>query len=255
MRDDPANYFISALAFCPRLNGGVNGAVDIPPTVRAVWQNAFYANEKITEITFSKGLEAVSYGDVVIPATLTFASGTFQSCEKLEKVSLPEGLTDIDSGTFAWCNTLKEVYIPASIAYIAPRAFDSCGQLSVVNFAETPEGEEGVPLVIGSSSSTNYTGVFSDCGSITSLKLPEHTVELGNYVFEGCTGLTTLHLPASLTKIGDVCVFRRASGNAHLCGRQPTERDRKQRVLRLSAYGDRPARRVGDDRELRVPIQ
>ena len=200
--DDPANYFISALAFCPRLNGGVNGAVDIPSTVRAVWQNAFYANEKITEITFSKGLEAVSYGDGVIPATLTFASGTFQSCEKLEKVSLPEGLTDIDSGTFAWCNTLKEVYIPASIAYIAPRAFDSCGQLSVVNFAETPEGEEGVPLVIGSSSSTNYTGVFSDCGSITSLKLPEHTAELGNYVFEGCTGLTTLHLPASLTKIG-----------------------------------------------------
>lgn len=47
-------YYISALAFCPIKNGGNNGVVDIPSSVRSIWRRAFYQNEGVVKITFSR---------------------------------------------------------------------------------------------------------------------------------------------------------------------------------------------------------
>ena len=193
------NYYISALAYCPVQKSGV---VDVPSTVRAIWQNAFYGNQKVTEVTFSEGLKEVSHGEVVIPAELTLSQGAFQSCAALAKVTLPEGVSTIGAQTFYQCNALTDISIPSTVSYIAPRAFEACLALANVTFAETPEGQTAVALVIGDSASSNSYGVFTGCQAITSLTLPERTTELGRYAFQGCIGLTTLHLPSTLTSIG-----------------------------------------------------
>ena len=193
------NYYISALAYCPVQKSGV---VDVPSTVRAIWQNAFYGNQKVTEVTFSEGLKEVSYGEVVIPAELTLSQGAFQSCAALAKVTLPEGLSEIGARTFSNCNALTAISIPSTVSYIAPQAFEACMALADVTFAETPEGQTPVELVIGDSSTSTSDGVFVGCASIISLTLPERTTELGKYAFQGCIGLTTLHLPSTLTSIG-----------------------------------------------------
>ena len=44
---------------------------------------------------------------------------------------------------------------------------------------------------------------FNDCGSLTSVTIPNSVTSIGNYAFSGCTGLTSVTIPNSVTSIGD----------------------------------------------------
>ena len=44
----------------------------------------------------------------------------------IQKITIPNGVTDISYGTFSGCKNLKSVTIPASVKYIGTRAFDYC---------------------------------------------------------------------------------------------------------------------------------
>ena len=200
---ETSQYYISALAFCPRRNSGADGVVDVPSTVRAIWQNAFYMNQGVTKIVFGggNGLEEVkdTVTGKVIEVSLTIDEGAFYYCTSLSSVALPSGLTTIGSGTFNSCEALSEVVIPYTVSSIRAQAFWSCGKLETVVFEETPAGTEPVDLVIGESNST--LGAFSGTG-LRTLTLPERTTELGKLAFAGCSQLTELHLPSTLTTIG-----------------------------------------------------
>ena len=43
---------------------------------------------------------------------------------------------------------------------------------------------------------------FSDCKSLTSIKIPASVTSIGNYAFDNCTWLTSIKIPASVTSIG-----------------------------------------------------
>ena len=44
---------------------------------------------------------------------------------------------------------------------------------------------------------------FNDCGSLTSVTIPNSVTSIGNYAFSGCTSLTSVTIPNSVTSIGD----------------------------------------------------
>ena len=44
---------------------------------------------------------------------------------------------------------------------------------------------------------------FNDCGSLTSVTIPNSVTSIGNYAFSGCTVLTSVTIPNSVTSIGD----------------------------------------------------
>ena len=48
----------------------------------------------------------------------------FFGCSFLEKIILPEGVTEISEKSFRNCTSLKSIYIPASVTYINATAFE-----------------------------------------------------------------------------------------------------------------------------------
>lgn len=84
----------------------------------------------------------------------------------LERVVIPEGVTEIGDGAFAYCSVLTEITIPASVTHI---------------------GED----------------VFWECSALRGIQLPDALIKIGNRAFQGCTALCEITLPASMTDIGN----------------------------------------------------
>ncbi|MBQ7547009.1 MAG: leucine-rich repeat domain-containing protein [Clostridia bacterium] len=89
---------------------------------------------------------------------------TFQDCENLTSVSLPNGITTIDNYVFSSCHNLKDITIPNTVRSI-------------------------------------QQGTFSDCSSLTSIVIPEGVEEIGWAAFSRCSSLTSVHIPTSVTFI------------------------------------------------------
>ena len=77
-------------------------------------------------------------------------------------------------------------------------------------FTDAHKNDEtvGIPETVNYDNAT-YSVVsisfvaFSDCSSLTSLKIPSSVTSIGNYAFDGCSSLTSLDIPSSVTSIGD----------------------------------------------------
>lgn len=62
----------------------------------------------------------------------TIASHAFYSCVNLEKIVIPEGVTDIGDEAFAGCTGLNELVLPVSVENIGRDAFKGCNKLTIV---------------------------------------------------------------------------------------------------------------------------
>ena len=49
---------------------------------------------------------------------------------------------------------------------------------------------------------------FSDCGSLTSITMPNSVTSIGNNAFSWCTSLTSIAIPNSVTSIGSYAFYR-----------------------------------------------
>lgn len=71
-------------------------------------------------------------------------NSAFKNCRKLNKVSLPSFLKQIDENAFIECTELKKIFIPKSVITIKANAFKYCGLKIYCEAEEKPEGwEEG----------------------------------------------------------------------------------------------------------------
>ena len=114
---------------------------------------------------------------VVIPESVTeIGASAFKDCEKLKSVNLPAGVTRIENETFSHCTSLERVEIPSGVAEIGDSAFAGCTSLTGI---ELPAGV----TVIGGST-------FSDCTSLTRVEIPAGVTEIGAEAFRGCESLT-----------------------------------------------------------------
>lgn len=57
----------------------------------------------------------------------------FSGCEKLKKVKLPAGLTEIDRLVFNECKSLERIEIPDTVKSIGNYAFCKCEKLTAVD--------------------------------------------------------------------------------------------------------------------------
>ncbi len=190
----------STLIICP---GGKTGVVDIDPSVEKIEALAFYANENVTEITFSKGIKGTG---------LLIGDAAFNACKKLAKLSLPQGLQAINEKTFYQCESLEEVFIPKTVTFIGVDAFSKCTNLRIVNiedgyiYKET-KGEDGEVtkeivnyLEIGAGKATSdyygnytYNGAFANCPALAEITIPNRMKTVGQFAFVN-SGLKTVNL-------------------------------------------------------------
>ncbi len=84
------------------------------------------------------------------------------------------------------------------------------GEATLVKPVNRPTGEVVVPATVFYDEkdypiTSLGNGCFSDCGSLTSIDLPDGVKSLGSSCFSGCANLTSIDLPNSITSIGDYC--------------------------------------------------
>ena len=148
-----------------------------------VGENAFYDCDGLESIKIPKSLIDVydEYDSIYTP------DGAFNGCSNLKTVSFQEGSTVIADSLFRGCDGIEKVIIPNTITEICKYSFSNCKNLAdIVLYAGT--------LQIDSSA-------FENCTSLTQITLPDTVTAMGTSVFSGCSSLTEVHLPNTWEKL------------------------------------------------------
>lgn len=160
---------------------GADSIVSIPASVNeqkvlAIGINAFRNNDHIKKLTIPEGIKNID----------DFA---FSGCRYLETVSLPNSLTRLGYESFRECYSLKEIVIPYNVATIGDYCFYKCHNLSNINILSS------VPLEIAFAA-------FSECHALENFVFPESTASIGPYAFNNCINLGSITVPKCVQHIG-----------------------------------------------------
>ena len=146
---------------------------------------------------------------------------TFDNCNVLTEVSLPDTLKSMDADTFNNCEALTNITIPATVETIGSQfssgdyesAFDRCISLEAVNVSENnpnyksvngvlydknstilfyyPEGKKDTSYDIPNGIEIIKDGAIDYVPALKSISIPATVTEIG-YTFYGCEALETI---------------------------------------------------------------
>ncbi|MDR1895195.1 MAG: leucine-rich repeat domain-containing protein [Prevotellaceae bacterium] len=179
---------------------GTMYADDIPYTVTAIGNRAFWGCHSLTSVTVPAGVTTIRYDAFKSSKRLTsihvdgknpkYSSEagvlfdknktTFRYPQgKTGSYTLPDSVTTIGNWAFFDCKSLTSVTIPNSVAVIGIYAFSRChGFISVI----IPAGVTVIDHV-----------AFGDCESLTSITIPDSATVIGGYAFSSCENLAEIH--------------------------------------------------------------
>ena len=106
----------------------------------------------------------------------------------------------------AECVKLQSVTIPASVTEIDDRAFENCRSLETITFGGQSAGalrRFNAPSSSESELQRIGNWAFYNCHELQNLEIPEGVTEIGDGAFYGCVYLEDLSLSASVQSIGD----------------------------------------------------
>ena len=153
---------------------------------------------------------------ITVPEGVTeLAPYVFAYFDALEEVSLPEGLLSIGEGAFNKCTALARINIPDSVEKIGRFAFQYCTSLAKIDLPNSVR-EIGwsafngctalTKVVIPDSLEEISNSIFSDCSTLESVSIPYSVKKIWNHAFKNCTSLKEVTVPGSVDKMG-LCVF------------------------------------------------
>lgn len=114
------------------------------------------------------------------------AEACFASFDKLETVTLPQGIKLIPQECFSGCKALSDISLDC-IASIGEKAFFECESLKQISLLSID--------TLGVSS-------FENCKSLKAVKLSDSLLKIPERAFAGCTALRDINIPKQLTEIG-----------------------------------------------------
>ena len=180
-------------------------SVTLPMDLEKVGKNAF-RDSGLSEVAFSPILKSIgetafqgnSIKTVVLPDTVTsLGRGAFATNPKLEKIDLPNNLSEIPDSAFGcsdnknWMTGLTSVDIPASVKKIGARAF--AGN----NFTDIKVPKGVTELGDYAFATKNY---LLKEAPICNLELPEGLTAIGKYAFRN-KKVAEVKLPATVTAL------------------------------------------------------
>ena len=128
-------------------------------SVAEIGEYAFYKCSELTTLQFNGAYLEKIY------------ESAFDSCNKLQSVTLPDSVTRIEKYAFNSCSALSEVNTGSGAKYIGYGAFMSCESLS--------------DLTLGSSVSEICEAAFYGCEYLASVSIPASVIFIGKDAFWG----------------------------------------------------------------------
>jgi len=178
------NGEVTALYFAPE---GLTGEVVIPSTVTTIGANLFAGHKGVTKVSFENNTASDS---------LVLGASMFENAKALVEVRLPNGLKVIPAKLFMG-STVQTIFVPNTVTTINTQAFANCEKLTTLTFEE---GNDNVALTFTAATSAT-TSAFSGTKKLATIKLPDRTASITNYMFAG-SYVQNLTLPANATSIG-----------------------------------------------------
>ena len=139
----------------------------------------YFGNENDKYIVLVRAVNKDITSCEINPNVRLICTDTFAQCEKLESVTLPEGLTHIVSGMFRGCTALREISLPASLIALEDFAFAGCSSLERITFNGTTVEELGDYCLAGCAFET--------------LIIPAGVKRAEQTVFNGCRKLKRIY--------------------------------------------------------------
>lgn len=155
-------------------NTGIE-SMEIPDSVETVGTKVFSWCRKLKTIELGKNQKDTSLG-----------YSFFHNCRMLEKVVIPDGVTEIEDEVFRDCRSLKTVVMPDGIVRIGAHAFLGCESLAGI---EIPDSVSEIGDM-----------AFADSG-LRTVTLPDGIQGIGDYVFRNCSRLVIIRLGKNLKAV------------------------------------------------------
>lgn len=147
-------------------------SVKLADSVRSIGEMCFFRNGSLEKIELGNGLTSI--GEAAF------------SVSNLKKVSLPIGITHIESDTFYGCKQLESINLE-HVKSIGRRAFYICFNLSGIHLSTDLQQLE--------------YAAFRGCSSIDKVNIGSKLSELSEQVFAECSSLKEIYIPDNITAI------------------------------------------------------
>lgn len=137
-------------------------------------------------------------------------TAAFASYQNLEEIKLSNTVSSIGNASFSHCNNLRKIDNLGNVNYIGSRAFMYCENLKELYIPSgVTEIKDYTFYNCGQLSQItlhdNIAGIeqcaFYNCTSLQSIQLPNKLKKIGSYAFENCTSLKEITIPESVTII------------------------------------------------------
>ena len=196
-------------------------SVTIPNSIASIGSSAFYGCRGLTSMTIPDSVTNIgtyAFYDCGMLTEISIPDGVknipdlaFYGCTNLISITIPNGVTNLGTQAFGYCTNLTSVVIPESVRVPSWSwsAFYNCSGLKSVTIPQSvcsnrlyqvfPTYYTNIANVVVSDGVANIGAyAFSNCLSLTSLKIPNSVSSVGTGAFYGCSALKDLALPQSV---------------------------------------------------------
>lgn len=162
----------------------------IPNSITYIEDAQFFGCSGLTSITipfvgeYSNGSGQTNFGHLFVRYSYNYYNDYVPNSLKNVKIT---GGAKIDSEAFRYCSSIEKIELPETVTEIGASAFRDCTNLASINLPNAIS--EVKPFM------------FSGCSNLTSLTIPNNVVSIGKGAFKECVKLTALNIPDNVTSV------------------------------------------------------
>lgn len=179
------------------------------------WDALELYTSTITKVEIGSGVKYIGYyafesctkmETISIPDAVDYiADGAFSDCYALLSATIPTAVTDIGEYAFGYCYSLSNVMLsPNYTNMISVGTFESCVRLLDVSIPESIYSIRDYAfgscvllrdIIIPEFVFSVYTGAFYGCASLENITIPESVDYIGGLAFADCNGVRSIEIP------------------------------------------------------------